>query len=212
MKQVIKTNSGDYIFNVKEFKWGTKIINKEISKENLLLFKKILDNNEVKFILAYGTLLGAIRENGFISHDEDTDVIILDEDRQRFIDILFELRQHGFEVGRYEDDLLSIIKNGEYIDIYIFKHSKLGYRTMCGEMIKEHYLINTIKYELFDVEFDIPEKYIGYLEYYYGKNWRTPIKGEHGSKLTPYSKIKQIVNEKCPSVFKVLKALFKKSK
>ena len=36
--------------------------------------KSILDKNKIHFFLAFGTALGAHRENKFIEHDEDIDI------------------------------------------------------------------------------------------------------------------------------------------
>ena len=90
MMQVINTERGDIEFEPQEFILGSKIIDKEIAKENLLAFQNVMDRNSITFSLAYGTLLGAIRESDFISHDEDIDVAILDEDRDNFLAILDE--------------------------------------------------------------------------------------------------------------------------
>lgn len=36
--------------------------------------KELLESQNIKFYLIYGTLLGAIREHSFISHDYDVDI------------------------------------------------------------------------------------------------------------------------------------------
>ena len=58
---------------------GVKRIDKEIAFENLCLLKSILDANGIKFQLAFGTLLGVVREHDFIDHDED------DKNRNQYI-------------------------------------------------------------------------------------------------------------------------------
>ena len=52
-------------------------------KELLFKTKELLDEAGIPFILAFGTLLGAIREKDFIKNDPDIDLIIDDEDHQK---------------------------------------------------------------------------------------------------------------------------------
>lgn len=212
--QVITTKHGNYKFKRQIFTLGGKWIDKKISKENLLIFKTIMDKYNIPFTLAYGTLLGAIRENDFITHDEDIDIAILREDEEIFLDLLFEFQKNGFVVGRYEDDLLSLIRKNEYIDIYIFKKSMfglLGYRHRGIKYLKNKYLINTIKYSFLNENFDIPKEYIKYLEDEYGSNWKTPIKNMHGNPGV-YLKIKLFLKNNLPYIFKILSWIKRKVK
>ena len=108
MKLKIKTPIGNYYYKYIPIYLGIKPINKVIAKENLLLLKSILDNNNVLFLLSFGTLLGAVREHDFISHDEDIDLILFKKDLPKFLSLLFVLRENGFEIVRYESKRLSI--------------------------------------------------------------------------------------------------------
>lgn len=156
---------------------GIKQINKSIATENLLLLKTFLEEHEVKFGLIAGTLLGAVRENDFISHDEDIDLFVLGEQKQHFLDLLPELRIIDFIVARYDRrGLLSIMRNGEYIDIYFFQPICTGIRHCCGWCVPEELLLKTTTLEFKGERFVIPEDFEGFLVYEYGYNWATPIK------------------------------------
>ncbi|MCQ2067848.1 MAG: LicD family protein [Bacteroidaceae bacterium] len=47
-------------------------------------FKEICDAENLWYSLAFGTMLGAVRENGFISWDDDIDVYMMLPDREKF--------------------------------------------------------------------------------------------------------------------------------
>lgn len=178
MKLSINTPKGKYTYKFVPIYLGIKTIDKAIAKENLLLLKDILDKNHLRFLLLFGTLLGAVREHDFIAHDEDIDLVMKKEDMPAFLSTLFELRVHGFELARYERrGLLSIIRKGEYIDFYFFEpypeDRSLYY--CCRDICKKETLDDTILYPFQGSEFLIPRKYIEYLEYYFGSNWQTPI-------------------------------------
>jgi len=194
------------------FKRGLKSIDIPKSKSNLLLFANILDKNKIFFGLVYGTLLGAIRENNFIAHDEDTDVYILDEDREKFLNILVILLDNGFVIGRYTNDLLSIVKDGEYIDIYIYSKYRFGYRKCENMIIKDKYLIDTIEYKFLDYNFNIPKEYTELLVYLYGPNWKIPKKHSHAANYKFSTKIKYFFKNNFKFLVKIKYFLLKYAK
>lgn len=175
--QKIKLTNGYYKYKTIPLYLGVKVIDKEKSLDNLLLLKQILNEENIFFLLAFGTLLGIIRDKDFISHDEDIDLIIWDEYKQQFFDTLPTLKKYGFDVARYDRrGLISIIRNGEYIDIYIFKSSEGGLDVSGAIFFPSNLIRLTVDYEFKGNMFKIPKYYEKFLEYEYGDNWRIPIK------------------------------------
>ena len=89
----------------------------------LELFDKTMTSNGYKYSLAFGSMLGAVREHGFIEHDLDIDVFMWIEDfNEEVIKCLTEVGFHLkhtliVENGNFarED---TIEKNGVQIDIF----------------------------------------------------------------------------------------------
>ena len=148
MKLVINTPQGPYKYTLHIVYEGIKVMDKKIAKENLLLFNKLAKKNNLKFELYYGTLLGAIREHDFIAHDEDIDLVILKEHINQFKAMLFELRDNGFEVIRFDrrQGLCSIMRKGEYIDLYFHNEIYPEVYAMMGEPTPSKYLIEQKEY------------------------------------------------------------------
>lgn len=64
---------------------------KDIQRKQLQILKevvKICDENEVEYYAAYGTVLGAIRHQGFIPWDGDIDIYVPETQLNRFVTIL----------------------------------------------------------------------------------------------------------------------------
>ncbi len=55
--------------------------------EILKFVDKFCKDNGVKYSIAYGTMLGAVRHGGFIPWDDDMDIFMLRDDYNRFIDL-----------------------------------------------------------------------------------------------------------------------------
>ena len=59
----------------------------EVHKETLVILKKIIsicDELKINYFLAYGSLIGAVRHQGFIPWDDDLDLIMLRPDYEKF--------------------------------------------------------------------------------------------------------------------------------
>ncbi|NLB35388.1 MAG: LicD family protein, partial [Elusimicrobia bacterium] len=202
---------GDFLFKEIPLYYGRKIIDTETAKQNLIDFKKIMDKNSVFFGLIYGTLLGAVRDKGFIPHDEDTDVFVLDEDRVRLLELLEEFQEHGFEVARYGADLLSLIRNDDYVDIYFFR--KGIFSKISGESsVPNHFFKKYTELDFYKHRYFVFEKYEKLLLYAYGKDWKVPKENSPAAVLSNYSKIKIFIKKILPnSIVDLLKKLKKGS-
>lgn len=60
----------------------------EFSIEILRFIDNVCKKYDLNYILAYGTLLGAVRHKGFIPWDEDLDIIMMRKDYNKLIEVL----------------------------------------------------------------------------------------------------------------------------
>lgn len=176
---------GELIIKGKLFKFSeveltyenATVINPSTAKNNLLEFREVMKMYQVKFLLMHGTLLGAIREHGFIQFDIDIDTCTLDEEGLK--EAIPELDKRGLKLCRYEEHVIySFIRDGVYIDVYIVNPLqgliKPFYVRYLYKIIPRKYFRSTKKMEFLGEEFDIPNHSIQLLEFWYGKDWRIP--------------------------------------
>lgn len=209
MKRYIDTPKGRYTYQLKIVYEGVKKIDKEKAKQNLQLFNVIAKRNGLKFGILFGTFLGAMREHDIIEHDEDMDIFVLGENKQLFLSMLFELRENGFEVIRYDrrGDLCSIMRNGEYIDVSFFEPINEEVRLALSYFVPQRFLTDLSPYSFLEDEFYGPTEWEDYLLFWYGETWRQPIQRDN-FELPQWRIIIQKI--KWFLFFKIPKPLFKK--
>ncbi|AWX13376.1 hypothetical protein CEP49_01840 [Mergibacter septicus] len=63
----------------------TAIEHKQLLLNTLLIFDQFCKEHQIQYSLAYGTMLGAVRHQGFIPWDDDIDVFMLREQYDKFV-------------------------------------------------------------------------------------------------------------------------------
>jgi len=210
MKKEIITDSGIYSYEEIKLYNGRKLLNPEISKKNLSDFKKVMDKHGIIFGLWFGTLLGAVREKNFIEYDEDIDIFILDEDRKKVLNALFDLESIGLKVARYNEKkgLLSIIRDYDYIDMYFYR-KVFNTRRMGPNTIKAKYLENMDTIDFLGEAYPLPANVEQVLSILYGKDWKIPKRDGKPVNKTFERRVKIFMNEKLPFIGNIYRKYIK---
>jgi len=95
-------------------------MNKKQAFKNMKEVKEMFDNYNVKIWLNYGTLLGAVRDKGFIEWDDDVDMSAWYKDIDKIESIGKELYKKGYDVV-LTNDTLRLKKNDVDIDVYLYQ-------------------------------------------------------------------------------------------
>lgn len=166
---------------------------------------KILDKSGINYFYTYGTMLGLVREGGFIAHDSDIDMGVILDDNFSWEKLETCLKSIGFHKKHfftYNDRITeqTYIKNGLSVDFFAYmlteNNSMLTYcyvKEEGKEYEKDQWSIRYYKHSMFegmkkiechDVSFRIPLNPEKYLEEVYGPSWKTPNSGWISEKKT----------------------------
>ena len=94
------------LISVKDFspeelrKWQFKLL------DILVYFRDFCDSHGLRFFLAGGTCLGAVRHNGFIPWDDDVDVQMPRDDYEKFLEIAPKELKKEYFLDYYKTDHL----------------------------------------------------------------------------------------------------------
>lgn len=103
-----------------------------ISLRILRCIDQLADKNDFEYLLAYGTLLGAVRHGGFIPWDDDIDIMMTVDDFDKFLDVSYKLPDSlkvirmGKNFWKVMDRYSVISKDGERgvaVDIFLLEPS-----------------------------------------------------------------------------------------
>ncbi len=82
---------------------------KHLQEVQLMILKDFIDiceKHDLEYCAYGGTVIGAIRHEGFIPWDDDIDVLMLREDYEKFLKIMDEMQSEKYEllnIDKYED-------------------------------------------------------------------------------------------------------------
>ncbi len=112
--------------------FGKEITTDELKKIQYNLLKDIAgfcDSNDIHYYLAYGTLIGAVRHQGFIPWDDDIDIALPRSDYDRLLTLYNKMNQGGpyYLVSPYDD--MSCFTYAKLIDLSTIKIEKNAKRT-----------------------------------------------------------------------------------
>ena len=158
-------------------------INKENAKYLLNTLKRVFEENGIELLLAYGTLLGAIRENDFIGHDSDMDTMIWRKDMQKGLDLAPELEKYDIHLHCYVLPwIFTYSYKGVTCDVDVINEPIYPLnKRFClieSQYIQRSFFETIEKYEFKGGMHTIPAHPEVLLEYHYGKKWRIPS-GRH---------------------------------
>lgn len=175
--QKINIKGREFDYNPQKLDRNTeKKLDLEIAKSNLLLFNKIAQTQNFRFVLFFGTLLGAIREKNFIKNDSDIDVVTSDEDG--LLNIIPELQKEDFLFIRYYTSstrtVYSFSKDDVYIDIYLARKAGKNKYFLEGAKIPTSFVEEFTTMDFLGESFAIPVEYEKILVMLYGNDWRIP--------------------------------------
>ena len=146
---------------------------KKTSKKKLNALLKLISellSNIHNWFIAYGTLLGIVRENSCIKNDDDVDIICDKKYKNQIKKILL---YNGFTNTMDKQNFIQFHLNGIQVDFYLCTVDQ-------NDFIDNHekkIWINCyplIRKQWNDVTLQLPNNPVQRLVHLYGKNWTTP--------------------------------------
>jgi len=156
-------------------------LNQEVCRNNLFAFDDVMRELGLRFWLSEGTALGCIRDSAIIPWDDDIDVGMRCEDRNKFVTVALPLlKTMGFKLTFVANNgtFFGFLRNGEKVDVdFVCPKTKCqACRTSnakcvtCDEMIP--FVQNLRSTNFLGRTFLVPGE--SYLEYLYGPGWKVP--------------------------------------
>lgn len=167
--------------------------NKESLNKTLMFIIKLLnENNFDNWFIAYGTLLGIVRENSCIENDDDIDIMIDNKHYDKLKKLLISKGleiEYGYNI-RNSKDILKTKGNKDLVtmDFYMAKLDNDGNFHDNWEKVTWTNCFNSentlIEYIWNENKLYLPNNYEKKLYNRYGNDWKTPkqTKGDRRNK------------------------------
>ncbi len=182
---IIDNSTSQYYSNCENKEW---LKNRSQFVDSILDSKKmgkalsewyyLMNEINLDIFITCGTMLGAVRQNDYISWDNDVDFDCLEEEFLPIANKIFNKMINGNFIVRYVKEgvpKMSFFKYGQKIALGSLR-LKGEFRIANIQQYPSKYFINKKKYKFKNLEFLIPNPEEEYLEFLYGSNWKTPIK------------------------------------
>lgn len=196
LKKWLKSKKKLYSFyiNLKNKRLAKKK-NKNLHKYGYVVLNELcreLDKTDINYYCSFGTLLGLVRDNKFISNDLDIDLGFVEDNNFSWSKIETAVKNIGmkFEHQFILDDSKvtekTYSKNGVSVDFFvyelndkkIFSHTYVSRDDddyICDVQLVELPIPNSVIYkEIKGYKFPIIDNYDEYLTCCYGKSWKIP--------------------------------------
>ena len=153
-----------------------------LNKTLLYIAQLLIKHNIVKWFIAYGTLLGIVRNHSCIANDDDVDIMCDYRDKELLKQIFIK---NGFTVTLAKKHFFRIVKN-DYapIDFYCAHVNGDDYHDKWDHIMWKNASLHGefIKKKWNDIYLQLPHQYVSRLRNQYGRTWRTPIKNYKGTR------------------------------
>lgn len=115
---------------------------KQTQLDILLFVDKICKKNNIKYSLAFGTLLGAVRHKGFIPWDDDIDILLKRSEYNKLVNVLYSLNDDRYKVFSMKDEG------------YFYSYAKVGdMRTVIKEKNWPDYKDLGVNMDIFPIDY-----------------------------------------------------------
>ncbi len=152
-----------------------KHFNHHDARATLIAARDVFEEHGKRFFLDRGTLLGAIRENGFIANDYDIDVgIFADEVSLADVKTMFESTDFALNQD-FEFKVGLISPTGIQVDFFLTTRERGYFLSKGYRSIHNWYFspFDLMEYPFLGSTFYVPDTYEKHLDENYG-NWRSP--------------------------------------
>ena len=149
----------------------------QIETDVLCEVDRICQKHQIKYVLGFGTLIGAVRHQGFIPWDDDVDICMMRKDYERFKDICrTELNPKYFYQSKDTDP--------EYY--HLFDKIRVNGTVFKEDLIAEHDIHHGVYIDIFPMDYVPDNGFLRCLQFWKFHFFRTGLMAKYMSRMEAY--------------------------